>query len=606
MITVNGKTLRNLEEQVEANRQDIQDFKDGNQTIAEFGITVVGILASENELPATGDNFGDAYLIGTETPYDMRVWTRNITEQKAMWVDLGAFPLQGPQGPKGDKGNSITSGNGEPTMAGQEGDMYINTATGYMYTYGATGWAQSFSLKGPKGEIGPQGKQGVQGERGYRGVQGERGPQGLKGDKGDYGPSFNIQGTLTSTANLPTPTKDMKDKGYAYIIPIDGVKHVYVISGEGSAMMWIDLGPSGIQGEKGDTGIGIDNLTDLDLTLGDTTVTYDTEEGISLTSTGRATYGNEQHDFTTDLQIPIKGTDGITIDKSADSETIEISGKNFIQMPDKTSLQRRIPYIVEGVRSVNYLYVDNAALAPNTIPVYRDPTAATAPYNNSCLYTGTPKSDYAAANKKYADDNFVAKTRNTTQLVSSLYVPVVQRNTADSTGASDVVYSKLATALSTVSGSVMLRDDKGCSLVECNGSDDKMVVNKKYVEDAIKAAGIGTYTFKTLFGNQNIVGEGNIDLYRHRVTITSTIDTTLKYSTEIISSQNFPIDSITDLKTYLGESFTQPIYGGYRSSSSDYAAGAYMTESYVYFFVPTYLSRESITNYTFSDTITTL
>ena len=114
------------------NKQDIQDFKDGNQTIAEFGITVVGILSSADQLPASGDNFGDAYLIGTETPYDMRVWTRNIPEQRAMWVDLGAFPLQGPQGPKGDKGSQIYSGNGLPTITGQEGDIYINTATGIL------------------------------------------------------------------------------------------------------------------------------------------------------------------------------------------------------------------------------------------------------------------------------------------------------------------------------------------------------------------------------------------------------------------------------------------------------------------------------------------
>ena len=73
MLQFGNKEFRNLEEQVEKNAQDIQDFKDGNQTIAEFGITVVGILATADELPAQGENFGDAYLIGTQTPYDMRV-----------------------------------------------------------------------------------------------------------------------------------------------------------------------------------------------------------------------------------------------------------------------------------------------------------------------------------------------------------------------------------------------------------------------------------------------------------------------------------------------------------------------------------------------------
>ena len=130
MLKFGNQEFRNLEEQVLKNKQDIQDFKDGNQTIAEFGITVVGILSSVDQLPASGDNFGDAYLIGTKTPYDMRVWTRNIPEQRAMWVDLGAFPLAGPKGDKGDKGSQIYSGNGLPTLTGKEGDLYINTATG--------------------------------------------------------------------------------------------------------------------------------------------------------------------------------------------------------------------------------------------------------------------------------------------------------------------------------------------------------------------------------------------------------------------------------------------------------------------------------------------
>ena len=67
MLQFGNKEFRNLEEQVEKNAQDIQDFKDGNQTIAEFGITVVGILTTAAELPAQGENYGDAYLIGSQT-----------------------------------------------------------------------------------------------------------------------------------------------------------------------------------------------------------------------------------------------------------------------------------------------------------------------------------------------------------------------------------------------------------------------------------------------------------------------------------------------------------------------------------------------------------
>ena len=71
MLKYDGKIYRNLEEQVLQNQKDIQDFKDGNQTIAEFGITVKGILSQASLLPEFGENYGDAYLIGTEPPYDL-------------------------------------------------------------------------------------------------------------------------------------------------------------------------------------------------------------------------------------------------------------------------------------------------------------------------------------------------------------------------------------------------------------------------------------------------------------------------------------------------------------------------------------------------------
>lgn len=69
---------------------------------------------------------------------------------------------------------------------------------------------------------------------------------------------------------------------------------------------------------------------------------------------------------------------------------------------------------------------------------------------------------------------------------------------------------------------------------------------------------------KTLFGNQSIVGTGNIDLYRHTVKITqgTTGSQNFIYTT-LYSSKNTPIDSINDLKTTLNlsASETYPAYG---------------------------------------------
>lgn len=595
MFKYNNKIYAILEEQVDINKQDIQDFKDGNQTIAEFGITVVGILTSADQLPASGDNFGDAYLIGTETPYDMRVWTRNIPEQKAMWVDLGAFPLAGPKGDKGDKGSQIYSGNGLPTITGQEGDVYINTATGILYQYEGTEWKEKFSIKGPMGPRGLQGKQGIQGPKGETGPMGPIGPMGPRGFKGEYGPSFNIQGTLASTANLPIPTADMKSKGYSYIIPdAEGVKHVWVIQGT-DTLQWTDLGTAGVQGERGPQGIGIDTLTDLNLTLGDTTVQYDTTEGIQLTSTGRATYNGEQHDFTTDLDLPIIGKDGITIDKAVDSEKIEISGKGCVQAVTT-------PYAIYGTDGQG----NQKSYKPANNPV----ASALVQFNNDgTVRTATPSGDTDATNKKYVDDNYVAKV--TTAASNERAYIVSSDGTIQKTIA--VTFSNQANAQTIprrdVAGSLYI-PDSSIGRSDYNFLAGQEAVNKKYVDDAV--ANANPQTFKTLFGNQSIVGTGNIDLFKHHVKFkyTSTTGVVYTYYTDILSSQNFPIDSLTDLKTYLGNEFTKDIYGwATRTDGKNTYIGIAVTQAQIIYHSvlnPEFTEFLGINNFIISDTVTTI
>lgn len=341
----NNYIKRNLPEQVKANQDDIQDFKDANQTIAEFGIYVQGILSNISLLPEVGQNFGDAYLIGTSTPYDMRVWTRKNGGENGEWVDLGSFPLQGPKGEKGDVGSRITTGSGVSNVQPQTiNDYYINVINGDLYgAYEEEGnllWQKVGNIKGPRGERGERGYQGIQGVQGIQGETGPIGPQGIKGDKGDVGPAFNIQGTLTSTSQLPTPTAEMQDKGYCYRIPdSNGVPHIWVVEGanEVGPFEWTDIGVAGIKGETGPAGKGIDTLTDVNLTLGNTTVTYDTTNGMQISSTGRFTYADGQKDATVDLDIPIKaGNNGIIINKATSGEFVEV--KNNIKAGDNISI----------------------------------------------------------------------------------------------------------------------------------------------------------------------------------------------------------------------------------------------------------------------------
>ena len=319
MLKYGNKELRNLEEQVGKNAQDIQDFKDGNQTIAEFGITVVGIVERASQIPAQGQNYGDAYLVGYSAPYDMRVWTRDVANNTAKWVDLGQFPLAGPKGDKGDIGSVIKDGVGAPvSVPSSVNDYYIDRSTGAWYTArktssGAFVWEESFSLKGQKGDRGERGLQGLKGEKGDKGDTGPIGPTGAKGDKGDTGSSFTIVAKVASTDNLPDPSAVQSYEAYLVGNDTDGWDTYVVVGG-----VWTNLGKvQGVQGPAGTDGVGINNLSNLDLTFGNLTVTYNSSHGLIINSTSRFTYPGANHDATMKLNVPIIASRGLAVEKTA-------------------------------------------------------------------------------------------------------------------------------------------------------------------------------------------------------------------------------------------------------------------------------------------------
>ena len=111
---------------------------------------------------------------------------------------------------------------------------------------------------------------------------------------------------------------------------------------------------------------------------------------------------------------------------------------------------------------------------------------------------------------------------------------------------------------------------------------------------------------KTFFGNKSIFGTGNIDLYRHNICFTSTDqDKIVKIRFIVISSKNVVVDSLADLKTLLGYTFTYPVNGGtgdnktvYEITETGYKAGA-----------TPYVLYDTVTPYpagTWTDTVTTI
>lgn len=79
--------------------------------------------------------------------------------------------------------------------------------------------------------------------------------------------------------------------------------------------------------------------------------------------------------------------------------------------------------------------------------------------------------------------------------------------------------------------------------------------NTEEIEIKVDADG-----FKSIFGNQSVVGNGNIDLYQHNIEFKATgIETRIRLI--VISSKNVIVDSLTDLKTLLGNTFEYPCSG---------------------------------------------
>lgn len=240
MLKFGNKEFRNLQEQVLKNMSDIQDIIEGNALLASFGIKVVGQVEAVSDLPdpATYEgDYGDAYLVGKQTPYSYYIFTRAFEGQEhPSWFNLGQFPVPGPQGPKGDKGDT-----------GEAATMSVGTVSTYTLSPGQQARV-TINSSGTSGkriisfafDI-PQGQQGVQGQKGDTGNTGPQGPQGIQGEKGDPGNLYTILGKVNSASYLPDPHNTSRTG--AYLVGIEAPYDVYVIIGTGSDLEWINLGP---------------------------------------------------------------------------------------------------------------------------------------------------------------------------------------------------------------------------------------------------------------------------------------------------------------------------------------------------------------------------
>ena len=195
MIQIDGKTYRNLEEQVLQNQKDLEILK---PALNNKFLDISGVYA---ELPASGVTENTFILVGTAKPYELYYYA----DEK--FIDIGAFNFEGIPGPAGAQG-----------LQGPAG-------------------------VGIKGDTGPQGPQGIPGPKGEKGDPSTiPGPQGPAGKDGKSATLYEIKGTVTSADLLPTPA--IVDPNAAYLVGTGTDLHIYVITGPDSNRVWKDIGPA--------------------------------------------------------------------------------------------------------------------------------------------------------------------------------------------------------------------------------------------------------------------------------------------------------------------------------------------------------------------------
>lgn len=419
----NGKKvlLLNLEKQVQKNKDDIEYIINQEGALNQFGLRVVGQVETIGNMPTVQAykesnpkwEYGDAFMVGVSTEEatvvdvdnaTLLVLTRaNTVYPNDFWMNLKEFPKPGPVGPQGpqgeqgiqgEKGLGVISGTQLPSTNYPAGTTFINATTGDVFVYSGQQWDKIGNIKGATGSVGPVGPQGKTGPIGQTGATGPQGPRGI---------GVNILGTLTSTSQLPDPTTVGKDS--AYIIPADGVNHLWVIEGTDN-LVWTDFGTAGLgeKGDKGDTGVGINTMTDLDLTYGNTTVNYDTVNGMTINGQARFTYnGGTTKDVTMDIDVPIVAGEGITIDKVNGQEKVEAKldtaftdGKYVAKVTKGVGMWA---YIVDGNDNQDVIALDHSA---SNWSLARRGAGGT-------LKVGTAVADSDAMPKKQVEDGFVKK-----------------------------------------------------------------------------------------------------------------------------------------------------------------------------------------------------
>lgn len=350
MLSFGNKEFRNLQEQVDKNKSDIETLFNAGGVLDEFGIKVVGQVASDEDLPTVEDykeahedwSYGDAFAIGTEAPYTIKILTRADAEDhlEDYWFNIGEFPKAGPQGEAG--------------------------------AAGATGPTGAMGPTGPQGLPGVQGPQGPQGEQGPVGPQGEPGEPGAKGDSG----AFQIVDVLSSISELPDP--ESGERSDAYIVQED----LYIKIGELGELEWYDFGTIPFDVTSGDgitiTGgvIGVNNTVLRTTGAQSKTGLMTFNSGIEIKNYSAATF----QDTAGNTGVSITNTGLNVKDSTYSSRSISYSGQGIKYNIDNPYGITTYTYAIPGQKNGTLALTSDIPSIPTSLPVETLTTAPTYPY----------------------------------------------------------------------------------------------------------------------------------------------------------------------------------------------------------------------------------
>lgn len=216
MLKYGNKDFRNLQEQVQKNKEDI-----------EKGVGIPGPQGPQGETGPQGPQGiqgprGERGVQGIQGPVGPR-------GPQGVEGPRGPRGLQGPAGEKGADGSvrfeDLTPEQKEE-LKGPKGDTGATGARGEKGDRGERGADGAPGAQGPTGERGPKGDKGDKGDTGERGPIGPQGPQGPKGDKGDPGEAVIPENVVTTDGDQTITGVKLFKGQFGTTSLYDGIVHV--------------------------------------------------------------------------------------------------------------------------------------------------------------------------------------------------------------------------------------------------------------------------------------------------------------------------------------------------------------------------------------------